>query len=66
MTRQDVQELKDLGADIFTVALDACNREVFDRTRGSGVQSPHSWDKYWEIHRMPRPRFSDLSASARI
>ena len=23
--------------------------EVFDRTRGSGVQSPHSWDKYWEI-----------------
>ena len=49
MTRQDVQELKDLGADIFTVALDACNREVFDRTRGSGVQSPHSWDKYWEI-----------------
>ena len=49
MTRQDVQELKDIGADIFTVALDACNREVFDRTRGSGVQSPHSWDKYWEI-----------------
>ena len=49
MTRQDVQELKDLGADIFTVALDACNREVFDRTRGSGVQSPHSWDKYWEM-----------------
>ena len=23
--------------------------DVFDRTRGSGVQSPHSWDKYWEI-----------------
>jgi len=22
---------------------------VFDRTRGSGVQSPHSWDKYWKI-----------------
>src|SRR5487761_1567728 len=49
MTRLDVQELYDLGADIFTVALDACNRDVFDRTRGHGVQSPHSWDKYWEI-----------------
>ncbi|MEJ2379189.1 MAG: FAD-dependent monooxygenase, partial [Pseudolabrys sp.] len=47
MTRLDVQELHDLGADIFTVALDACNRDVFDRTRGRGVQSPHSWDKYW-------------------
>src|SRR5579864_1320628 len=33
MTRQDVQVLYDLGAEIFTVALDACNPEVFDRTR---------------------------------
>jgi biotin synthase len=49
MTRQDVQELKDIGAEIFTVALDAANPAVFDRTRGRGVQSPHSWDKYWEI-----------------
>ena len=49
MTRQDVQELKDLGAEIFTVALDAANPEIFDRTRGRGVQSPHSWSKYWEI-----------------
>ena len=51
MTRQDVQELKDLGAEIFTVALDAANPVIFDRTRGQGVQSPHSWDKYWEILR---------------
>lgn len=51
MTRQDVQDLKDLGADIFTVALDAANPEIFDRTRGRGVQSPHSWTKYWEILR---------------
>ena len=49
MTRQDVQALKDLGADIFTVALDAATPVIFDRTRGHGVQSPHSWDKYWEI-----------------
>jgi lipoyl synthase len=49
MTRQDVVDLKDLGADIFTVALDAATPELFDRTRGRGVQSPHSWDKYWEI-----------------
>jgi biotin synthase len=51
MTRQDVQELKDLGAEIFTVALDAANPGLFERTRGKGVQSPHSWDKYWEILR---------------
>lgn len=49
MTREDVQKTKDLGADIFTVALDAATPELFDRTRGKGVQSPHSWAKYWEI-----------------
>jgi biotin synthase len=49
MKREDVQKCKDLGADIFTVALDAATPEVFDRTRGKGVQSPHKWSKYWEI-----------------
>ena len=49
MTREDVARLKDLGADIFTVALDAATPEIFDRTRGKGVSSPHTWKKYWEI-----------------
>jgi biotin synthase len=49
MTRHDVQELKDIGAEIFTVALDAANPLLFDRTRGRGVQSPHCFAKYWEI-----------------
>jgi len=49
MQRQDVQQLHDLGADIFTVAIDAASPSVFERTRGSGVQSPHSWKKYWSI-----------------
>ncbi|MEK9672572.1 MAG: radical SAM protein [Rhodospirillaceae bacterium] len=49
MTRKDVQILHDMGADIFTVALDAATPELFDRTRGRGVASPHSWKKYWEI-----------------
>lgn len=49
MSRDDVVVLKDLGADIFTVALDAATPLIFDRTRGKGVQSPHKWDKYWEI-----------------
>ena len=49
MERADVAKLKGLGADIFTVALDAATPELFDRTRGKGVASPHSWKKYWEI-----------------
>jgi biotin synthase len=49
MARADVRRLHELGADIFTVALDAATPEIFERTRGKGVQSPHSWQKYWEI-----------------
>jgi biotin synthase len=49
MGRRDVQLLKDMGSDIFTVALDAATPGIFDRTRGKGVQSPHKWDKYWEV-----------------
>ncbi len=49
MTRDDVRILREMGSDIFTVALDAATPELFDRTRGRGVQSPHSWKKYWEI-----------------
>ena len=45
MERADVERLKDLGADIFTVALDAATPEIFERTRGKGVQSPQSWKK---------------------
>ena len=49
MERADVVRLKDLGAEIFTVALDAATPAIFERTRGKGVQSPHKWEKYWEI-----------------
>lgn len=49
MGRKNVQELHELGSDIFTVAIDAATPELFDRTRGKGVQSPHTWKKYWEV-----------------
>lgn len=47
MGRKDVADLKELGAEIFTVALDAATPEIFERTRGKGVDSPHRWDHYW-------------------
>lgn len=47
MTRDDLVRLKALGADIFTVALDAATPEIFERTRGKTVDSPHRWEHYW-------------------
>lgn len=66
MKRADVARLKDLGADIFTVALDAATPEIFDRTRGKGVQSPHSWRKYWEILTDAREIFGAQKFGAHI
>ncbi len=66
MTRQDVETLHGLGADIFTVALDAATPELFDRTRGRGVQSPHTWRKYWEILHDARDIFGPKKFGAHI
>jgi biotin synthase len=48
MTYQDLETLREKGADIFTVALDAVTPAIFERTRGKTVDSPHRWDKYWQ------------------
>ncbi len=66
MTRDDVKRLHALGADIFTVAIDAATPEIFDRTRGKGVQSPHSWKKYWEILMDAREIFGPQKFGAHI
>ena len=66
MTRDDVVRLHDMGSDIFTVALDAATPEIFDRTRGKGVQSPHSWKKYWEILMDARDIFGPQKFGAHV
>ncbi len=66
MIRNDVQILRDLGADIFTVALDAATPALFDRTRGRGVNSPHSWKKYWEVLNDARDIFGNQKFGAHI
>jgi biotin synthase-related radical SAM superfamily protein len=43
----DILRLREAGADIFTVALDAVTPEIFERTRGRTVDSPHTWERYW-------------------
>ncbi len=66
MEREDVARLHELGADIFTVALDAATPAIFERTRGKGVQSPHRWDKYWEVLRHARDIFGPQKFGAHI
>ena len=48
MEKADLARLKQMGADIFTVALDAVTPQIFERTRGKSVDSPHRYAKYWQ------------------
>ncbi len=41
-------------------------RRLFDRTRGRGVQSPHTWAKYWEIMMDARDIFGPKKFGAHI
>ncbi|HSN41819.1 MAG TPA: radical SAM protein [Burkholderiales bacterium] len=47
LEKDDLIRMRDMGADIFTVALDAVTPELFERTRGKGVDSPHKYEHYW-------------------
>lgn len=66
MTREDVVRLRDMGSDIFTVALDAATPAIFDRTRGKGVQSPHSWAGYWQAVDWARDIFGPKKFGAHL
>jgi len=48
LEREDLVLLREAGAEIFTVALDAATPAIFERTRGRSVDSPHTWEKYWQ------------------
>jgi biotin synthase len=58
--------IKEAGADIIGVGLDAASEEVFDRTRGRGARGPHSWAQHWEIMRMARRLYGPFKVNAHI
>lgn len=40
-------EIREAGADMIGVAIDAATPELFERYRGRGVRGPHRWEHYW-------------------
>jgi biotin synthase len=47
LTRRDLMEFSGAGADKIGVAVDLAQKRLFDGFRGSGVNGPHSWRRYW-------------------
>lgn len=58
--------IREAGADIVGVGLDAASERVFDRTRGRGVRGPHSWTQHWEIIRLARKHFGPMRVNCHV
>lgn len=63
---EKLERIKEAGADILGVGLDAASPEVFHRTRGRGVQSPHSWAQHWEILCLARRLYGPFKVNAHV
>jgi biotin synthase len=58
--------IRDAGADIVGVGLDAASERVFDATRGRGARGPHSWSQHWEIIRLARRHFGPMKVNCHV
>ena len=48
ISKTELLEFKAAGADKVGVAIDLATPALFDQYRGSGVNGPHQWDRYWQ------------------
>jgi biotin synthase len=49
LDRSRLEELRDAGAGMIGVGLDAASARVFERRRGRSVRGPLSWANYWHV-----------------
>lgn len=66
MTRENIVTLKDTGAEIGSVAIDAATEELFDRYRGKTVKGPHEWERYWQCLADAVEVFGDSKAGCHL
>lgn len=61
-----VEQILEAGADMFTVAFDACTPELFDRTRGREARGPHRWEHHWQVLRWGVEVFGRFKAGVHL
>ena len=49
LENQDIESMKEAGAEKIGIAVDLATPGLFEKYRGKGVSGPHQWSKYWEI-----------------
>jgi biotin synthase len=58
--------IRDAGADIVGIGLDAASEAVFFRTRGRGARGPHDWAQHWAIARTARRIFGPMKVNCHV
>jgi biotin synthase-related radical SAM superfamily protein len=58
--------IKDAGADIIGVGLDAVTEALFEKTRGRGAKGPHNWQHHWRIIRAARAIYGPMKVNCHI
>ena len=66
LTEERLHVIKEAGADIIGVGLDAASEAVFDSTRGRNARGPHRWDYHWHIVRAARRIYGSLKVNCHI
>lgn len=64
--RNDLEAMKDAGAERIGVAIDAATQDIFDRLRGKVVGGPHRWEKYWSTYEQSLEVFGEGMAGVHL
>jgi len=66
LNEERLYQIKEAGADIIGVGLDAASEEVFYQTRGKGARGPHQWDYHWQIVRAARQIYGPMKVNCHV
>ena len=66
LDRDMLMDIKDAGADIIGIGMDAATEELFIKHRGRGARGPHKWDQHWEIARLARELYGPYKVNLHI
>lgn len=61
-----LHRIKEAGADIVGFGLDAATEELFRKTRGKEVSSPHDWNDHWQIIRTARRIYGAMKVNCHV
>lgn len=61
-----LHSIKEAGADIIGVGLDAVTEKLFEETRGRGTKGPHNWEYHWHIIRAAREIYGAMKVNCHL